>query len=45
MFGKKIRIVNGERKIEDVKREILKDIEKMDKYKNVIKSTQQTLIE
>ena len=45
MFGKDIKIINGERKIEDIKREILRDIEKMDKYKNAIKSTQQPLIE
>ena len=44
MFGKDIKIINGERKIEDIKREILRDIEKMDKYKNAIKSTQQPLI-
>ena len=45
MFPRSMIVVNGEGKIEKITKRILSDIEKMRKYKNIIKSTQQALIE
>lgn len=44
MLGRKMRIVNGERKIKSIEQEILESIEKTAKYKKVIKSVQEPLI-
>lgn len=44
VFGRKMKVVNGEGKVKNIEQEILKNIEKTAKYKKVIKNIQQPLI-